>query len=70
MHDIYYANNVFPWARFDKAYTTSGAITHKERLKPQWSKVFGGSYEQLMSAIEKLDPMRLTLLRSWKGRSI
>lgn len=58
MHDIYYAHDVFPWAGFDKAFTTTGAITHQDRLKPEWSAVFGGSYEQLMSAIEKLNPMR------------
>ncbi len=58
MHDIYYAGNVFPWAGFDEAYTMSGAINHQDKLKIEWLKVFGGSSEQLRSAIDKLNPVR------------
>lgn len=58
MHDIYYASNIFPWAGFDEAWTTQGAISRQDALKLEWLRVFGGSSKQLISAIEKLNPIR------------
>lgn len=59
MHDIYYIEDVFPWAGFNSSLTIHGALDHHNKYIENWEKVYSGNKDQLLNAIEKLNPMRL-----------
>jgi hypothetical protein len=60
----YYAIDVFPWVYFDKAITLEGFLRRKNtNYKGQLAEILNGNYEQLFSAFEKMNYLRLLDLK-------